>query len=295
MLMLASVACQPPPPPPAPSPSFARAQVFAGFGVWWDVWDWSPSFISSRNPSAKPALGLADVDWLGAVGVQTLYIQTATFRHPDIMLDRALLRRIIDRAHARGIRVVGWYLPEFLDVDADLARLEAIADFGFDGLGIDIESTANPDVEQRSANLIAETAHLRRTRPGLAMAAIPVTSVIWESLNRSWWPDFPYRELSKHYDAWMPMAYFTLRDGEWRDPYRYTVESVTRLREMTGRPDLHVHPVGGEAAGTTVEDLFYMNLAVSETNSIGASIYDAKSTPPNLWDALRGFRREIVK
>jgi hypothetical protein len=39
-----------------------------------------------------------------------------------VFLDRALLRQIVDRAHSLGIRVVGWYLPEFNDVGYDLER-----------------------------------------------------------------------------------------------------------------------------------------------------------------------------
>ena len=289
--------CQPAPPPPRPSPDPSRAQVAAGLGAWWDVWDWSPTFIRSRNPAASPPLGLADVDRLAAARVQTLYIQTATFRHPDVMLDRSLLRRIVDRAHARGMRVVGWYLPEFRDVKYDLDRLVAIGQFGFDGLGVDIESTANPDVADRTRKLVTESRFLRGAFGDLPLVAIPVTPVIWEELNRSWWPNFPYRELVPFYDAWAPMAYWSYRTpaSGWKDPYRYTYESVVRLRRLTGRPDLAVHPIGGEAAGLTGEDIFWMNAAMIDTGAIGGSIYDDASTADPLWGPLALMHREIVK
>jgi hypothetical protein len=294
---LVLLGCQPPPPPPPPSPDPVRAQVAAGLGAWWDVWDWSPTFVRSRNPAANPPLGLADVDRLADAGVQTLYIQTATFRHPDVLLDPALLRAILDRSHARGMRVVGWYLPEFIDLKFDLDRLVAIGQFGFDGLGVDIESTANPDVADRTRKLITESQFLRGAFANLTLIAIPVTPVIWEELNRSWWPGFPYRQLVPFYDAWAPMAYWSYRTPQsgWKDPYRYTYETVVRLRRLTGRPDLPVHPIGGEAANLTGEDIFWMNAAMVDTNSIGGSIYDDASTPAALYGPLAMMRREIVK
>jgi hypothetical protein len=275
-----------------------RAIVFKGLGTWWDVYDWSPSFVSSRNPAARPPLGLADVDRIAAAGVQTLYIQTATYRLPSqTLLDRALLRKIVDRAHALGIRVVGWYLPEFNDVKFDLDRLMEIAQFGFDGLGIDIESTANPDVAARSRNLIVESTFMRGVFPQLPIAAIPVTPVILEELNRSWWPNFPYRELAPLYDVWMPMAYWSYRTPQsgWFDPYRYTYESVDRLRKAVGNPNLPVHPIGGEAARLSGQDLFWMNAAMVDSGSIGGSIYDDATTNRDLWGALGLFRRDLVK
>lgn len=291
-------ACEPAPSAGPPSPDAVRAIVFKGLGTWWDVYDWSPSFVASRNPAARPPLGVGDVDRIAAAGVQTLYIQTATFRLPnEPLLDRALLRRIVDRAHALGVRVVGWYLPEFNDVGYDLDRLVEIARFGFDGLGIDIESTANPNVSARSQNLVTESQFVRGFFPQLPMAAIPVTPVIWEELNRSWWPSFPYSELAPLFDAWMPMAYWSYRTPQsgWLDPYRYTYESVVRLRRATNNPNLPVHPIGGEAARLTGSDLFWMNAAMVDSGAIGGSIYDDATTNSDLWGALGLFRRELVK
>jgi len=275
-------------------PDANRTIVFKGLGAWWDVYDWSPTFTKGAAP-----FGLSDVDRLAAAGVQTLYIQPSTFRHPATVLDEPLLRSIIKRAQSRGVRVVGWYLPELKDVSFDVGRMAAIMGLGVNGLGIDIESTANGDVAARTQNLLSEVRFLRLVFPDAAMAAVPVTPVIWEQLNRSWWPNFPYREMAKYFDAWMPMAYWSYRRAgsfpEWGDPYRYTVETVTRLRTLTGKPDLPVHPIGGEAAGMTSADVDAMARAMVDTGSIGGSVYDDNTTPRDLYPSLQQFRRELVK
>jgi len=275
-------------------PDPVRTIPFKGLGAWWDVWDWSPTFTGGSAPQ-----DLADVDRLAAAGVQTLYIQTATYRHPDDVLDPTLLRSIVRRAHLRNMKVVGWYLPQFLDVEVDIRRMSAITGLGVDGIGIDIEATDNPDVADRTDKLMAEMRFLRALHPDVPMAAIPVTPIIWEQLNRSWWPNFPYRELSRYMDAWMPMAYWSYRRAgsfpEWGDPYRYTAESVTRLRTLTGRPNLPVHPIGGEGTGMTVDDAARMAIAVSDTGAIGGSVYDDRITPQAVYPALGYMRRAQVK
>lgn len=295
-LALVGTACEPPPPPP-PSPDPVRAQVVTGLGAWWDVYDWSPTFVRSRDPAATPPLGVADVDRLDRNGVQTLFIQTATHRHPSDLLDPTLLRRILTRARHLGIKVVGWYLPQFVDLKQDLRRLAAAGRFGFDGVGVDIESTANPDVDHRTDSLVFESVLMRQEFPGLSLVAIPVTPVVWEELNPTWWPRFPYRQLVGYYDAWAPMAYWSFRTPEsgWRDPYRYTYETVVRLRRLTGRSDLRVHPIGGLAEGMSAQDVVQMNAAMTASGAIGGSIYDDVTTTDGLWESLGLLRRDVVK
>jgi len=268
-------------------PNIVRAQVFQGLGAWWDVWDWSPTFIGGT-----PGVGLGDINQMAAEGVQTLYIQTASYRRADDVLDPALLRQIIARARSKGIRVVGWYLPEHVDEALDNRRMEAAIRLGFDGFGIDIESSKNPDVGARSAMLIRQTKRLRQLFPNLPLAAIPVAPIVWEELNHTWWPNFPYVELSKYFDAWMPQNYWTFRSESsgLKDAYVYNVRNIEMLRRKTGVAWLPVHPIGGLAEATSKEDIALMAKAIRDTHSIGGSLYDYKSTPKSLTDALGLFR-----
>src|SRR2546421_318929 len=73
------------------------------------------------------------------------------------------------RAPRAGLRVVGWYLPTFTDVDLDLRRLEQIEDFDvlghrFDGVAVDIEATDDvTDVPERNRRLVDLSTRLRQT------------------------------------------------------------------------------------------------------------------------------------
>lgn len=293
---LLATSCLPTPPgtynpnqfPPGQGPNLYRGLVFKGLGAWWDVYDWSPTFTNGAAP-----FRVADVDRLAASGVQTLYIQTSTYRHPAVVLDQSRLKAIIARAHQRGMKVVGWYLPQHLDVAVDYLRLAAMVPLGVDGIGVDIESTDQPNVAVRSDNLVFLTHLLRANFPNMPMAAIPVTPVIWEELNRSWWPNFPYKRLAPYYDVWMPMAYFTYRTPQsgWRDAYRYVYESVVRTRRATGVKWLPVHPIGGIANLMNDTDVARMAAAMRDTTSIGGSLYDDRTTPAGMWPALQAFRR----
>ena len=95
------------------------------------------------------------------------------------------------------------------------------------------------------------------------------------------------------------MAYWSYRKSgsfpEWGDPYRYTYESVVRLRSLTGRPNLPVYPIGGEGANMSVEDAAAMARAVADSGAIGGSVYDDRSTPQDLYPTLATMRREQVK
>lgn len=274
--------------PNGEGPNIVRAETFMGLGAWWDVYDWSPTFTNGAAP-----LGVADVDRLAAAGVQTLYIQTATYRHPATVLDVPRLQAVVARAKARKVKVVGWYLPQFLNVSTDLTRMVAAIRLGLDGYAVDIESSDNANVAARSQMLVNEMRFLRAGFPNLPLAAVPVTPVLWEELNTKWWPAFPYKELARWCDVWMPMAYWTYRaaGSPWKDPYRYVSESVTRLRRNTGVNWLPVHPIGGLSSLMSTADVDAMNRAMTDTYAIGGSLYDDVSTPVGLWPSLRQFRR----
>lgn len=263
------------------------ATVHRGYGAWFDVYDWSLAHTGGR-----PSVGTATIDRLAAEGVRTLYIQTARTNRPEDVTDRALLERLIDRAHARGISVVGWYLPTLEDVDRDLRRFRAALTLDIDGFALDIESVDVEDVDERNRRLLDLSRRMRAIAGDRALAATILSpTALEEVVDPGYWPRFPLRELGQLYDVIQPMVYFTYRDdGErYRDAERYVTANVERIRDAAG-PDTLVHVIGGIANRTTVGDIRGMTRAAHATGTMGLSLYDVDTTHDALWAAMRTWR-----
>jgi len=257
-------------------------------GTWVDVYDWSATFTKGR-PHVSPDA----VDGMAEQGVQTLYIQASKHDAPSDVLEADLLRDWIDRSRRKGIRVVAWYLPTLVDPARDLERMKAIAALPVDGVAVDIESKDVPQLEERNRRLVEFSAELRKALPGRSIGGIVLPPVVLEAVNSAYWPSFPYRQLVPYYDVWMTMGYWTNRISgtTYRDANRYTTENVKRLRANLGLPNALVHPIGGIGDRTTVVDVAGYRTAVNDTDSIGGSLYDWRTTKPELWESLRAFRR----
>jgi hypothetical protein len=288
-LLVGALACVPTPRCPgcAPRSSTDKTAVFRGLGAWWDVYDWSPSF----SPGSK--LGLSDVDRLASAGVQVLYIQSAKANRPELILDRPLFEQIVRRAHARGMRVVSWYLAAFLDAKVDVPRLVEPLKVGVDGIALDIESRDNADVAARNKLLVFETWFTRFVLPDVAMAAIVLPPVVTDVINPSYWPQFPWDGIRKAYDAWLPMGYWTNRTAAsgWRDGERYTRENIDRLRAHLGDPNAPVHAVGGIANEATPTEVAAFVSGARARRVIGGSLYDDRTSNAAQYQALQPFRR----
>jgi len=275
---------EPPRTTTAPPPKFTL-EPYRGLGAWMDVYDWSATFAQHA-----PALGPEAVDHLAAQGVQTLFIQASKWDAPGDVLEPERLLAFVDRAHAHGIDVVGWYLPTLEDPGRDLQRLLAIAALPIDGIAVDIEGRNVDDVAERNRRLVDLSAQLRAALPGMAIGAIPLDPVLMEDVNPAYWPGFPWAELAPHYDVWLPMAYWTNRRGGWRDAYLYTATNIDRVRERIGRPDAPVHALGGIGDTTNPLDLVGFRTAATERGAIGGSIYDFRTTLGPHWPELHPLR-----
>nr|MBO2502738.1 hypothetical protein [Thermoanaerobacterales bacterium] len=199
--------------------------AYAGPGTWVDVYDIG---ATGDPPTVTPA----DVDAMAEAGVRTIYLQAARDQgrgRPGVVAP-AVLGAFLVRAHEHDMRVVGWYLPRFGDVDRDLAHLEAIATFEvfghrFDGIAVDIEWTDDvPGHRERSARLVELSQRLREAVGDEALGAIVMPPVHLEEVNTDLWPGFPWEELADLYDVWLPMGYWTVRTpaSGFRDAARYT-------------------------------------------------------------------------
>jgi hypothetical protein len=271
-------------------PPRSNLVAYRGLGAWIDVYDWSEMF----NEDATSRLSVADIDRMAAEGVQTLYVQTSKSESPTDILESSRLLPLIARAKLRQMTVVAWYLPHLEDPALDVRRLLASARLtGVDSVAVDIESQKVADVAERNRRLLWLTAELRAALPAMPIGSIVYPPIVTDVLNRRLWPDFPWRQLAPSYDVWLPMNYQSFRkaDSGYRDGYRYTAENVDRMRANIGDPNVPVHVIGGIADDTSAADVAGMLRAAVERKALGGSLYDYRTTPPELWATLRPFRR----
>ncbi|HWB72787.1 MAG TPA: hypothetical protein VG452_11270, partial [Egibacteraceae bacterium] len=208
--------------------------------------------------------------------------------------DPARLAALIEAAHDRGLRVMVWYIPDFVDPQRDLRRAQAAVAFvtprgdRADAFGLDIEMEDVGDVAERSRRLLALSAALRAwIGPDYPMAAVVLPPL---QLDRrpSWWPAFPYAELRAHYDVFIPMSYSSFRGTDPDTTYLWNLQNVLELRRRAGDPNLPVHLAGGIADRLHALDAFVA--AARDGVVVGAGLYDLHTTHPESWPALQALR-----
>lgn len=294
-------------PPPAPetahdhsadpqpvAPRNDGGSVYAGLGTWVDVFDWDPNHTGG-NPTVTPA----SIERMATVGVKTLYLQAARAEDPASpgdLVQPGILSAFIQRAHANGIAVVGWYLPHLGDLADDMRHLQAMVDFapggrGFDSISLDIEwRNSVPDHAERSARLVDLSQRLRAAAGSLPVSATVMPPVATDVINPAFWPNFPWRSIAPLFDVWLPMNYWTNRTegSPYRDAYRYTSDNIRLLRQDLGDSGAPVHPIGGIGDKATLDDYRGFVTAANENGAIGLSMYDFRTTEPGAWPILRG-------
>jgi hypothetical protein len=126
----------------------------------------------------------------------------------------------------------------------------------------------------------------------VTLGAIPFPPVVTDVINPRLWPSFPWAELKPLYDIWLPMSYQTERksDSGYRDPYRYMAENIDRLRANLGDPAVPVHAIGGIADRMSAAEVEAVHRAALERAAVGGSLYDWRTTAPELWPHLARFR-----
>ena len=252
---------------------------FRGLGAWVDLYDYQ-----LPGASLTPAAALDD---LRARGVRTLYLQTSRF---SVGFDMAPgVNAWLDGARARGIAVVGWYLPGYGDMGRDLRRTLAIANHRtpagarFDAVGVDIEAhsgwgTTN-EVPRTTMNARA-VEHLRavRARTSAPIAAITPQPTATDGAGETW-EGFPWRGVGASSDLVLPMSYWprTCRDACVRD---YTLTNARWAASWSGRP-AHIAGRGYPSAdGTQVSDRDISAFVdgARAAGVLGGSVYDYAST-----------------
>ena len=271
----------------APVPTHADRRPFRGLGTWVDGYDFSRELV------AAPAVTAASVQRMKDRGVRTIWLQAAkqSAATPGALLSPDRLGAILTTAHAKGLRVVAWYLPTFQDPAADWRHLAAMVEFTsagqhFDAYGVDIEDT-RVAAGLRNSRLVALSRRLRRytAKP---VSAIVLPPVLTEIIHPAYWGGpFPWQLLKPSYDVWVPMGYYSAYRTfpRWRDAATSTAEDLRRVRRHLGNvPVAYAGGLAGESSGADYDGFAR---AARAAGALGTSAYDYASTPSWAWSHLR--------
>jgi hypothetical protein len=260
--------------------------AFRGLGTWVDVFDYA---------TLDPAVA---VPAMRARGVRTLYLSTARFNGTTDFFDEAEAGQWLDQAHANGLKVVGWYLPAYGDMDRDVRRTVAIARFvssggqRFDAVGVDIERLDELTLAQFNTALVTHLQYVRALVDAPIGAIVP-SPFATDPGNR--WAGFPWAQVGQNSEVVVPMALWSFRqnaDGTAYSPdqvYTWVRDQVTRARSMTGRRisvEGGVDDPGTERTPVTADRVARFVDAALDGSAIGGSHYDYATTQAGFWTTL---------
>jgi hypothetical protein len=262
---------------------------FRRLSTWVDVFDYA---------ALDPGPAIAD---MASHDVRTLFLATARFTSTNDLHDAAEAGAWLDAAHAAGIRVVGWYLPAYGDMQRDVRRTVAIANFTspggqrFDAVGVDIERLDEVTRAQFNTRLVEHLAQVRDATDTMTAAIVPSPFATDPGNN---WQGFPWAAVGARSDVVVPMALWSFRDNcPGADVCPYTAAQVydwvyhqtVRARSMSGRPvtvEGGVNDPGTENTPVTAARVERFVDAVTDGGAIGGSHYDYATTPAALWPIL---------
>jgi hypothetical protein len=280
---------------PAPAPHAdtvpaASVDAYRGLGAWVDLYDTA----AWRHPTAA-------VRDMHAHHVRTLFLETANYGWPTSVAQRSAVSAFISACHARDMRIVAWYLPDFRRGLRDYRRSMAAISFHtpdgqrFDSFSLDIEASIVKPASVRSHRLIVLSQRLRTaTGPSYALGAI-IPSPVGMTRSASYWRGFPYARLAGLYDVMAPMGYYSYHGRGAKQAYQETLSNVAIIRDQTGDPAVPIHVIGGLAENSSGAETQAFVRATRETGVIGASLYDWATSDAADWAALGTVRDNPVE
>jgi hypothetical protein len=255
---------------------------FRGLGAWIDIYD-KEVYSDPEGTVAK----------LAGHGVRTIYLQTTNYRRRGPIRNPDPVGRYLEAAHAEGMQVVAWYVPDFAHMDRDFRWSMAAIGFAspsgerFDGFGLDIEVTSVSDDRVRARRVVELSERIRKAvEPSYPLAAIVPNPL----RSPSYWPVFPDKALAKIYDAYLPMTYWTFQTGGESGTHDFVSRAIAEVRQDTAAPGLPIHVIGGIADEAPAREIRGFVRAATGAGLVGASLYDVDTMTSEDWAGLQGLR-----
>lgn len=288
---------------PPPLGSSASTLAPAGLGAYRGLGGWIDLYHYGVPGSPPPASVVAE---MAARGVRTIYIETARWTSGGDLDHPAELGAFLDAAHARGLRVVGWYLPGFADTGTDVQRSLAVLTYTspggqhFDGFAADIEDrSATTSQSQFNAGIATYATALRRAvGPGTTLGAI-VPDAKNDERAPAHWAGFPWPQIGDSFDVVLPMAYWSVTKYQrtclttQMDVTSYMNQVIDQTNALMGQSKPMV-PTGGISNCDTQQEVAEYVSTLRARGAIGGGLYDfelleARPDADAIWAELAGL------
>lgn len=249
----------------------APAGLADGPGIWMNIWSYPTGDCNAY------ALKLHNS------GVRNLFIQTSrsnteSIRQPEV------LGALIDACHHYKIRVIAWSFLELANPEADAQKLIDASKFRsptgqtFDAIAPNMEKDLSPAKVERISK------HLRAALG----PKFPMIAVVFTPLNKA--PqvaNIPWKMLDQYYDVIAPMNYWNSKYAKL-EPYSYTRDTIKKVRELCGRPDVEIHIIG-DGMKTHAPEIKDFMRACRDTAVTSASLYPFHQTTDEQYQCLSQY------
>jgi len=278
--VLAASLAFPPLAPPAAAARRVKLGAYRGVVAWVDIYD-DPGWADPEGTVATMA----------GYGVRTLFLETCNYKCKQDLHKPDVIGRWVDAAHANGMRIVAWYLPGFDDLHRDrqrslaAARFESATGQTFDSFALDIEARLVNPVGRRNRRIVELSRKIRKA----AGARYPL-GAITPPWFYEWGGPFPYAELDRWYDVFVPMIYFGGLASGPKAARRHTVRNIDQIVDGTGDPGTRIHAIAGIADELNEREVRAFVSAAENHGAIGVSLYDYFTSGATDWTALATFR-----
>ncbi len=244
-----------------------------GPGIWVNIWSYPDGDLEAYCLKLHNS------------GIRNLFLQTSRSNTPAIQQPE-LLGRLIDTCHRYKIRVIAWSFGELANPEADAHKLVEAAKFrsatgqSFDAIAANLEKDLNAAKVEQYSKILRE--ELGNNYPMIAVVFSPLNKAAQVALT-------PWKLLDKYYDVIAPMTYWNSKYAKL-EPYSYTKNTIQKVRELVGRPDVEVHVIGDgmHTHSAAINECFK---ACHDTAATSASLYPFHKMTEEQFQCLTSYHQ----
>lgn len=226
-----------------------------GAGVWINMWNY---------PADADSYCLK----LYTNGIRNIFIQTSR-SNTDAICNPEGLGKLLDAAHRYQMRVIAWSFNELNNPLADADKVIAAAHFtNKNGQKLDaVAANMEKDLRPSKINVFCEKVK------GQLGNSYPLIAVVYSPLNKAAVVStIPWPLLAQQFPVLAVMSYWNSKYIATSGAYDYTLKTIKKIRELTGRPDVDIHIIG-DGMGTSPESINQFLSACKRGGATSASLY----------------------